>query len=695
MKPLLRKSLILLLCLSFCLCLIPAAYAEGGNAEKLMTAAKASGLRSVGAGPCPVRFYSEKGYDLAGLLVSDASGKALEPAATDGGWTYLLAPGTYTYRYHDDRAIFADIGETAFTVDGALEIALDLKAAFEDNFTFSWELNPLYDDFADGDDLEDYTFEDALDEMIEYKIAESENSGRRRMLRGALSPAEQVRNAMVARQKDTPITFYSTEAWDESVVNATYNQVLKEAVRHTGDHREGDTLSFEYYQFGKTAEWSPEPDETGTYTNTIIFKFLYRTTAEQEQAVCDLVDNLAAGLSEMSDYQKAFAIDQWIYQNVDYDYAHLSDKSYQRQYTAYAALFDRTAVCQGYSLSFYRLALAAGLDARIVSSLAMNHAWNIMEIDGAWYALDTTWDANRRKGGEPLEQLPYYFLRGTAWWLDNHRVNGISVTGDQFDPENQRYYDPDFDTYTLSEEDYSSQEPGTYIVSYNANGGDSAPENQVKLQGTDLTLTEELPARAPLPEETLTLTLDGNGGTIATTTNPEAAKASIRGKKKVSYSFIEWNTKRDKSGTGYHPGDVYQNDASVELFAQWKATAVYSMFTLPTPSREGYFFAGWGTSSDATEGVTGKYILKGNVTLYAVWVQPDFVLPASLTDIEEEAFAGGAFTFVKLPDTIRTVGPRAFADCPNLKYIYIPAEAEVDPTAFENVEGLTVFRPAE
>ena len=86
--------------------------------------------------------------------------------------------------------------------------------------------------------------------------------------------------------------------------------------------------------------------------------------------------------------------------------------------------------------------------------------------------------------------------------------------------------------------------------------------------------------------------------------------------------------------------------------------------------------------------------IKADTTLYAKWVQPDFVMPDFLTEIEEEAFAGCAFTFVKLSENTAVVGPRAFADCPNLKYIYIPAETTVDPTAFENVEGLTVFRPA-
>ena len=71
---------------------------------------------------------------------------------------------------------------------------------------------------------------------------------------------------------------------------------------------------------------------------------------------------------------------------------------------------------------------------------------------------------------------------------------------------------------------------------------------------------------------------------------------------------------------------------------------------------------------------------------------PDFILPASLTNIDAEAFTGGAFIYVKLPDGVVSIGPRAFADCPNLAYIYIPAAVtDIDRTAFGDKQGLTII----
>ena len=74
------------------------------------------------------------------------------------------------------------------------------------------------------------------------------------------------------------------------------------------------------------------------------------------------------------------------------------------------------------------------------------------------------------------------------------------------------------------------------------------------------------------------------------------------------------------------------------------------------------------------------------------WLQPDFILPAALTEIGEEAFSGGAFTYVKLSESCVKIGPNAFAGCPNLKYISIPnTKAEIDEDAFGNLTGLTIF----
>ena len=80
------------------------------------------------------------------------------------------------------------------------------------------------------------------------------------------------------------------------------------------------------------------------------------------------------------------------------------------------------------------------------------------------------------------------------------------------------------------------------------------------------------------------------------------------------------------------------------------------------------------------------------VALHNTIPDPDFILPASLTVIEPEAFAGGAFVYVVVPEQVSAIGSRAFADCPNLRYVEIQGSAtEIAPDAFENVSDLTIL----
>ena len=65
---------------------------------------------------------------------------------------------------------------------------------------------------------------------------------------------------------------------------------------------------------------------------------------------------------------------------------------------------------------------------------------------------------------------------------------------------------------------------------------------------------------------------------------------------------------------------------------------------------------------------------------------------APLATIEEEAFAGSSLTTVSLPDTLTSIGPRAFADCAQLTQIAIPASVtDIAPTAFDGCTDQLIF----
>ncbi|MGN1120452.1 MAG: transglutaminase domain-containing protein, partial [Oscillospiraceae bacterium] len=68
-------------------------------------------------------------------------------------------------------------------------------------------------------------------------------------------------------------------------------------------------------------------------------------------------------------------------------------------YSAYYNLVEKTSVCQGYAEAFWYLMYNVGIDCRIVSSSTLNHAWNMVKVDGKWYHLDATWD-------DPVADVP-------------------------------------------------------------------------------------------------------------------------------------------------------------------------------------------------------------------------------------------------------------------------------------------------
>lgn len=221
------------------------------------------------------------------------------------------------------------------------------------------------------------------------------------------------------------------------------------------------------------------------------------------------------------------------------------------------------------------------------------------------------------------------------------------------------------DTFSLDEDStlYAVWERFFTII-YDANGGTGAPTAQTKLQGETLMLSSSEPSRSDTVSS-YTISLDPNGGLVNTD--------SLTAARTTSYRFTEWNTVSDGSRTAYAPSASYTADADAVLYAQWVSSSVTESVMLPTPTREGYTFKGWAEDRDADGGIIGNYTPTGDATLYALWEEDttpyEMILPAFLTTIGEEAFACGTFKYVTLPESVTSIGSKAFANCQNLKKI--------------------------
>lgn len=88
-----------------------------------------------------------------------------------------------------------------------------------------------------------------------------------------------------------------------------------------------------------------------------------------------------------------------------------------------------------------------------------------------------------------------------------------------------------------------------------------------------------------------------------------------------------------------------------------------------------------------------RYVLSNQGEL--VFGTPDFLLPAALAAIEDEAFMGISASCIELPNEVQYIENSAFEDCRQLKQIYIPASVTyISPTAFNGTSGLVIFGAA-
>lgn len=303
-----------------------------------------------------------------------------------------------------------------------LEIEDDAAGLRQDTFEPVVLVNPLYADVVNPEDIE----------VVQYSEKPAGSSEELVGSSGEEIPTTEEEFAEAYRQAfeetlgewGSQFTVQYKVLSDEEISNEQCNEyfnrlaevALENQFIHTGNPTQGDYGRFQYagQSYGGGLEAGYEY-EIGKYYLIINFDTLltYYTTPEQEaeetamlSVVMDSLD-----LNTKTEYGKIKAIYDYICQHVTYDFANLNNDDYDLKYTSYAALVNGTAVCQGYSVLFYRMALEAGLDARIISGYGGDggsggggpHAWNIVKLKGLYYNIDSTWDAGR----DPYD----YFLK--------------------------------------------------------------------------------------------------------------------------------------------------------------------------------------------------------------------------------------------------------------------------------------------
>ncbi len=141
-------------------------------------------------------------------------------------------------------------------------------------------------------------------------------------------------------------------------------------------------------------------------------------------------------------------------------------------------------------------------------------------------------------------------------------------------------------------------EPIGYFVTYDANGGENAPDKQNKRPGTELAITEAAPVRE-------------------------------------GYTFVGWSSDEDSDDSEYTAGASYTADEDITLYAIWKVNTYKLIYTVDNteyktvevkygekitaeknPTKSGYTFSGWQNLPDTMPAedvtVTGTFTRKSS-----------------------------------------------------------------------------------
>lgn len=293
--------------------------------------------------------------------------------------------------------------EEARPMEGGRDAELGGEAVLHDEITY---INPLYKDVISEEDLNPLP-EDGVAAYAALRYETDSNA-----------VAGHMREAMASREGEFMLCYQSSQRFDQAQINTALNNWFSKALEETDNPHEGDYLHWNiggyrarisYWQEG--ARWYYE------YTVSVT----YYTTAAQEREfdtkLTSLLNNLGVKGSALTDYEKAVKIYDYICDNVKYDYANLNNGDYMLKYTAYAALVNKTAVCQGYATLMYRMQEEAGIDTRVITGLGGGgpHAWNLTQLGSKYYLSDSTWDAEIKSAGHGY----YFFLRGSSSFPDH------------------------------------------------------------------------------------------------------------------------------------------------------------------------------------------------------------------------------------------------------------------------------------
>lgn len=247
----------------------------------------------------------------------------------------------------------------------------------------------------------------------------------------------------------------------ENMKSGTYRVELGETFSSLLNTENGQDKLGNYYQLAIEAYTYDNPEifylspnkmylniETTTVGNNVTYNVYIHNGNENNYFIDEFtsksqVENAISRIEQVKDqilanrsgntYDDIKMVHDYLVDNIEYD----TTISQDNIYNVYGALINRTAVCEGYARSFKYLMDELGIPCTLVigqgtnaQGQTENHAWNYVQINGNWYAIDCTWDDPVSTTGYVSQSSRYrYFLKGSNEFMQDHTANGQFTEG--------------------------------------------------------------------------------------------------------------------------------------------------------------------------------------------------------------------------------------------------------------------------
>ena len=166
----------------------------------------------------------------------------------------------------------------------------------------------------------------------------------------------------------------------------------------------------------------------GDRDNNVTLKLVYNCTAEvaenRRQEIDAIVTPVIEACGGLTEYQKVKAVYDYIIENTVYD------ENYDNQ-NCYSVIVDGKGVCAGYAAATQLMLNRLNIPCIHVFGTAdgVKHGWNIVNIGGKWYHIDTTWGDPVTEDGQNVVSYDYFLVKDRTVLKDHKYDDGYHYPG--------------------------------------------------------------------------------------------------------------------------------------------------------------------------------------------------------------------------------------------------------------------------